>query len=159
MIDKKIINLAKQTRSWALNIAEQSDRNDPKGWDLNLTNMCVMCSAYLAYNLYKNGYSDVEIVDSGIHTFVMLENIVIDVTATQFGAFDDILVIRYEDIKDKSIMWSENDSIPKTRTQPWNDKEFGLEKVSGMENIIKLMNLHVYNICKPSEENFTLTFT
>lgn len=102
-----------------------------------------MCSTHLAYNMYHAGYTDVQIVDAGMHTFVMLNDVVIDVTATQFGKFDDVLVTRYDHIKDKALMWSEVEDQPKIEIKPWCDKEFGLDVLRGIDAIISMMKIHV----------------
>ena len=143
MIDNKILQLAQNTRSWALAIAKDIKPDDPRGWNSSLTNMCVMCSTHLAYHMHHAGYTDVQIIDAGMHTFVMLNNVVIDVTATQFGEFDDVLVIRYNGIKDKTLMWSEIEDQPKIKIKPWCDKEFGLEVMCGIDSIISMMKIHI----------------
>jgi len=99
----------------------------------------------LAFLMSKRGYKCFDIVDSGSHSFVLYKKYVIDVTATQFGDYDKVLIKPYTELKGTSLMWSEGGSNPKIEIEPWGSS---IDKLSfnSAKNLNNMMKMHVNNI-------------
>lgn len=93
-----VSRIANETRIWAERTNEKLD--DP--FDSNLTGMCAIAAARLFLNLQKEKI-DARIVANNLHCFVTCDDIVVDVTASQFG-YSDVTVIK-RDIAEKIDHW------------------------------------------------------
>ena len=148
MINDQIYDLAVKSRLWGQNVVTKhhgTKLSKIRGWDENLTNLCVSCSTMLAFLMSKRGYKCFDIVDSGSHSFVLYKKYVIDVTATQFGDYDKVLIKPYTELKGTSLMWSEGGSNPKIEIEPWGSS---IDKLSfnSAKNLNNMMKIHVNNI-------------
>jgi hypothetical protein len=144
MINDTIYEVAEEIRQWAETIVRSVDKDNPQGWDSELTNMCAMVSSVLAHRLHSLGFTSAKLADSGDHTFVIYEGYVLDLTATQFGDFDRIMVEQFERVKKTTVMWNEIKHLPKFEINPWDDAE--LELVGDSSKIQKLMQLHTRGV-------------
>lgn len=86
-----IKSIARAVRSWA----EEKD-NRRKYPTMNLNGWCAIASAELSRRLAADGYHH-EIMlsecEDGCHVFVVVDDYIVDVTATQFGPFIDVPVV------------------------------------------------------------------
>ena len=78
---KSIYSIADTTRKWAENYAKSN------GFDSNLCGLCAISSAKLFTSLKKEGYSpEIRLHDgSTSHVFVVVNDHIVDITASQFG--------------------------------------------------------------------------
>ena len=76
----KLSQILKETRNWA------EIEGHKIGFPEDLMGMCAIVSKKLFNQLKKNGYK-VKIVYNPRHCFVILNNRIIDLTATQFGKY------------------------------------------------------------------------
>lgn len=81
-----IRNEARAIRAWCL---DNRHRFSKRGFDIDLLGMCAIASARLFDRLVKLGYTPIiaisESGNSGAHVFVVVDDHIIDVTASQFG--------------------------------------------------------------------------
>lgn len=98
--NKKIKKIAEGVREWAVEKAVAASYNPD-----NLCGWCAIASAELFTRLAAAGI-DAEIHINNNHTFVIADDNVVDVTATQFEAFDDTpVVIMHTKEVDEDIHW------------------------------------------------------
>ena len=140
MINDKAHKIAIEVRHWAENVALLAEKDNHQGWDSDLTNMCVLVSSVLAQRLYESGFTSVKLADSGCHSFVLLDDWIIDLTATQFGDFDKVFIAAYSNVKHIAVMWNEIKHLPKFELAPWCDEE--LEIICGADKLLHQMKLH-----------------
>ena len=144
MLDDTIHNVAVEVRKWAEVVSSSVHIDNPQGWDSNLTNMCAMVSSVLAHRLHTLGFTSAKLADSGCHTFVLYEGYVLDLTATQFGDFDHIMVVPFKAAKNITVMWNEVKHLPKFELNPWGYDE--LELIDDSHEIRRLMQLHTKGV-------------
>lgn len=87
---QRVINIAHEVRSWAEHI-QRSLPTDKRAFGHDLTGMCAICSAELANRLISAGFKPRLMVGRS-HTFVWVGGYIVDVTATQFGHPDKVVV-------------------------------------------------------------------
>jgi hypothetical protein len=88
MIDlDKLRELAREVRRWAKKNRKRGTHTFP----CNLAGMCGIASTRLCAVLQKNGFNAV-ICYSYYHAFVQVEDYIVDVTATQFGHAEKVLI-------------------------------------------------------------------
>jgi len=81
--------IAQGVRYWA---EAKSNRDDLSGW-------CAKCSAELHRRLEKEGiYAEIHLCDTewGSHVYLVVEDHIVDVTATQFSSFYPDVMIRHQ---------------------------------------------------------------
>lgn len=76
---------AESVRSWCIENMHQLNK---RGYDKHLTGMCAIASAKLFDRLEQLGYTPtigIAELDDSSHVFVLVDDFIVDVTATQFG--------------------------------------------------------------------------
>lgn len=79
--------------------------------DSDLTGMCALASAKLFTLLKENGIEDIELIEThndlkGSHCFVLYKDqYILDVTATQFGWFDQLVVVDRCQMDEEPYYW------------------------------------------------------
>lgn len=97
-----IRKIATNARRWAVRANERLRNQGPttNGFPRDLCGMCAIASAYLLTQLQRAGYPAVA-YEGEDHFFVMCDNYVIDITATQFGG-DPVVVRSRNSIRNQS---------------------------------------------------------
>lgn len=78
---KAISSIVSEVREWAEALQRKHAYRFPR---LDLANMCSVCALRLFIRLQREGYAPVY-AQSHCHAFVLCNDLVLDVTATQFG--------------------------------------------------------------------------
>jgi len=87
----KVKQIALRVREWAEVVRENTPQSDSYGWYDDLCGMCAICSYELARRLKRAGfYPRVHVNES--HSFVRVNKVIVDVTATQFGYRERVLI-------------------------------------------------------------------
>lgn len=86
------------------------------GWKKNREGMCAIASLLLMNELNKYGLSTC-FVTSMNHCFLMLENNILDITATQFGGIDQDII--FEDYYEFLNRVMDNNIKNAQRAEPW----------------------------------------
>lgn len=91
-IDAKILEIAEEVRVWG-EILEANDICFE-----NLRGLCAICSVELFVRLQERGFKPLFCLNS-MHAFIIVDDHIVDVTATQFRYFDNkkILILHRED--------------------------------------------------------------
>jgi len=91
MISQTILNTIKDTAYRVRYFGELFQKSHPCTYTIELTGMCGICSYFLFKTLKEKKLSPVFSINDE-HCFVMLQGLVIDVTATQFYLKDKIFI-------------------------------------------------------------------
>ena len=93
----KIIQIAEENRKWAESVANYflSQSKDRWFFSSNLCGMCAIASLRLFRELRAAGY-EAQIAYTLGHVFVVYDNLIIDITATQFG-YDRVFICELDD--------------------------------------------------------------
>ena len=87
MIDQ-IRPIAEKVRAWA----DDWRRDGPTRFGADLCGMCAICSTQLHYELERAGITGVVLVGNNHHVFLQYRHWIIDITATQFGVEDRVMI-------------------------------------------------------------------
>lgn len=108
---KKVKSIASEVRKWGETLYNQFCYED---WDCDLCGMCAVCSYQLARTLRERGFKAWILVNNGdcpgCHAFVRVGSmgrggLTVDITATQFGYTDKVLVRNR--VGDKDWVWTD----------------------------------------------------
>lgn len=116
MADWKLIRkLANEVRKWAEHIQKTTD--DEYGYDEDLCGLCAIASARLHFRLKQHNIEST-IIHGWAHVFLVIEGVVVDVTATQFAwTVEDITGRPVPKIL--IINWADID-VDENNTGPWS---------------------------------------
>lgn len=93
-----------QVRDWCMN---NRYAINSRGYDRDLCGMCCIASARLFESLQSLGYSPVLAISEGkygsAHCFIVLDDLVLDITATQFNA--EAISIVHEKLAEQHWWW------------------------------------------------------
>lgn len=92
-----ILKLAECTRSWA-ELARLKTRSEGH-FSADLCGMCAIASAHL-HEVLKNAGVKTTIVANYDHVFLMIDDMVLDITATQFGDYPKVLYRRHSELSE-----------------------------------------------------------
>lgn len=81
MLDKRVVEIARATRRWAMRNRERFDADEDLG------GMCAIASGYMHRKLAKEGIRS-RLAINDVHCFVLVGRYLVDVTATQFNGDD-----------------------------------------------------------------------
>jgi hypothetical protein len=104
-MDKKkkaiALSIARKNRAWLKRHAGRKG-SYPSVYPKDLACGCAIVSVRLLKSLKLKGFKDVSIVGNSSHCFLILEDHVLDVTATQFSPFEDtpVLFMKMEDLQE-----------------------------------------------------------
>jgi hypothetical protein len=102
---KRVYAIAKRVRSWTQRKADEKNFNPH-----NLCGWCAISAAELHRQLSRENIS-AELHYTGNHCFAVVEDHIVDVTATQFGEFEDV-EINIIHLKEAGEYWYyESDAI------------------------------------------------
>jgi hypothetical protein len=124
MLPRKVKDLARETRLWA----EQIARNEE--FPNDLCGLCLRASARLFTQLSTKGYTPQiclsEDSTTGYHVFIKLNDMIIDVTATQFRYHSPILIRHQRELRNfpykKYVAFTSLESL-KSHEVPWEERE------------------------------------
>jgi hypothetical protein len=100
METQDIKEIAIQARAWA----EDYQLKHPKHFPECLASLCAISSAYLSHKLTQNNIDNKIVVcdtDRVIHCFVICNDYIVDITATQFG--NKFKAVEIKNIKDVNL--------------------------------------------------------
>lgn len=103
MLSKKVIQIATQTRKWA----EKHDY----AFNTDLKGMCAIASVELFKRLKNENFNPqlkVAIHGIGSHVFVVIDNFIIDITATQFGHSKKVVIKNKKEFTIINWYWRSN---------------------------------------------------
>jgi len=86
-IRQKVVVVAKEVRSWAESLANKK----PFAYESDLCGLCAIASAKLHKELKKQKIASEIHIGYG-HVFLVVENHIVDVTATQFGLKEKVVI-------------------------------------------------------------------
>jgi hypothetical protein len=89
---RRVEELAKQVRAAFEEIARKN------GYSEGLGGLCGTASNHLAAAAKRLGIEGVDVCDGGGHVYCMYQQHVIDITATQFGVKEPVLVVKLLDL-------------------------------------------------------------
>ena len=107
-LKQTIKNIAKGVRSWA----EDMHKKQPFHYTEDLCGLCAIASAKLHKELKKQKIkSEIHFID--YHVFLMVDNYILDVTATQFGYRNKIIFRRNK--KNNPHCWNSSEVFQDTK--------------------------------------------
>jgi len=105
---KQIKNIAISVRDWAETYAQENNK-----FPSDLEGMCAICSVKIFNQLKEFGYSPVlcmsyytESQRDGAHVFIIVNGLLVDVTATQFSLKHQKVIVREKLKKEDEWYWS-----------------------------------------------------
>jgi len=131
---QQVVSLARQVRAW---VEERDDRSQHPTGDLN--GWCAIASGKLSRELAKNEIAHeihVQSSDYGCHAYVVVDDHVVDVTATQFEEFRNrpVLIMHcreaecYDFYNASATFISTEQLIKYQRKQNWSTNQIAYSK-------------------------------